>query len=144
MVALILRGLNSFDNGGFDDGGFDDGGFDNSGFENDRKDAAAGEKKAFETDGMVGFGNDKASDANFNSNGGSQDWNDNSTSAELNHNEIAKTANEDDSWGNGSNSMSFDATFSESSTDGPTHTSEAAISLNGSEKFDESGVKVHP
>ena len=73
-------------------------------------------KKAFETDGMVGFGNDKASDKNFNSNGGSQDWNDNSTSAEWNHNEIAKPANEDDSWGNGSNSMSLDATFSESTT----------------------------
>ena len=35
--------------------------------------------------------------------------------------------------------MSFDATFSESSTDGPTHTSEAAIPINGSEKVDESG-----
>ena len=132
-------GNGSFDNGGFDDGGFDDGGFDNGGFENDGKDVAAGEKQALETDGMASFGDDKVIDTHFKSNGGSQDWNDNSTSAEWNHNEIAKPANEDDSWGNGSNSMSFDATFGESSANGPTHTGEANIPMNESKKGDEAG-----
>ena len=128
-----------FGSGSFDNGGFDDGRFDNGGFENDGKDAAAGEKQALETDGMASFGDDKAIDTHFKSNGGSQDWNDNSTSAEWNHNEIAKPANEDDSWGNGSNSMSFDATFGESSANGPTHTGEDNTPMKQSKNGDEAG-----